>query len=110
MIFVVADREHGRLREMTTLLLSTFPGSTVYQHTSLARASSDVLSHQVDALLTADERNGGAELVQLLQKKKPELPVLLLPDIERIGYGHLPQAIVGQKLRSILLTAKAEGG
>lgn len=112
MIFVVADQEHGRLRETTALLLSTFPGSTVYQHTSLAHASGDILRSGVDAVLVAGkpESGSGSELMQLLQKKKPELPVLLLSDIEGLGYGHLPQTVVGQKLRSILLTAKAEGG
>ena len=110
MIFVVADREHRRLEELTMFLLSIFPGSTVYQHTSLTSASGDVLRHRVDALVATGEQNGGAELMQLLRKKKPELPVLLLSDIEKIGYGHLPQSVVGQKLRSVLLTAKVEGG
>lgn len=110
MIFIVADQEHGRLKEMTGFLLSTFPGSTVYQHTDLTHASGDALRYRVDALFTAGEESGGAEVVQMLQRKKPELPVLLFSDIERIGYGHLPQTVVGQKLRSILLTAKAEGG
>lgn len=112
MIFVVADQEHGRLREMTTLLLSVFPGSTVYQHTSLAHASGDILRSGVDAVLVAGDpdSDSGSKLMQLLQKKKPELPVLLLSDIEGIGYGHLPQTVVGQKIRNLLLTAKTEGG
>ena len=110
MIFVVADREHDRLREITMSLLSAFPGSTVYQHDDLAHASGDVLSHRVDALVAAGEQRGGTELVQMLQKKKPELPVLLLSDMERGGYSYLPQTVVGQKLRSVLLTEQAEGG
>lgn len=110
MIFVVADQERSRLGEMTTLLLSIFPGSTVYQHANLARASGDVLRHRVDALFAVGEQKDSAELMEMLQKKKPELPVLFLSDMEGIGYGHLPQTVVGQKLRSILLTVKAEGG
>lgn len=112
MIFVVADRESGRRRELTTLLLAAFPGSTVYQHTSLTHASGDALRSGVDAVLVAGEpeSDGSSELAHMLQEKKPELPVLHLSDIERIGYGHLPHSTVGQKLRSVLLTAKAEGG
>ena len=110
MIFVVTDQEHGRREELATLLISAFPGSTVYQHASLANASGDVLHRRVDALLAADEHGNSAQLMQMLQKQRPELPVLLLSDIEEIGYGHLPQTVVGQKLRSFLLTANAEGG
>lgn len=110
MTFVVADREHARRKELTTILISAFPGSTVYQHASLAYASCDVLHHRVDALLAAGERNGGLELMQQLRKQRPELPVLLLSDMEKIGYGHLPQSVVGQKLRNFLLAARAEGG
>ena len=71
-----------------------------------------MLRHHVDAVLVAGdpESGSGSEVMQLLQKKKPELPVLLLSDIEGIGYGHLPHTVVSDKLRSILLTAKVEGG
>ena len=64
MVFVVTDREHGRRKELTTLLISAFPGSTVYQHTSLAHASCDLIHHRVDALLAADEPDSREELVQ----------------------------------------------
>lgn len=107
MIFVVADREHHRLTEMTALLLSAFPGSTVYQHTSLTHATGDVLHRHVDALFALGEQNDGAEVIRLLQKKKPELPVLLLSDLKEIGYGHLLQRDVGQKLRSMLPSGRA---
>ena len=110
MVFVVANREHGRLRKMTEFLLMIFPGSTIYQHTSLAHALGDVLRHRVDAVFVAGEQSGGSELMQMLEKKKLELPVLLHSDIEGIGYGHFPQAIVEQRLRNVLLTAKVEGG
>lgn len=104
MIFVVADREHDRRRELTTILISAFPGSTVYQHTNLAHASGDVLRYRVDALFAADEQNGGAEQMEMLQKKRPELPVFLLSDMEKNGYRQLSHADVAQRLQSILLT------
>ena len=107
MIFVAADRELGRLREMTMFLLSAFQGSTVYQHTDLAHATGDVLRHRVDALLAVDEQSDGVELMQMLQRQRPELPVLLLSDLEKLGYGQLSQSDVAQRLRSILLTDKA---
>ena len=112
MVFVVADQEDSRLREMTARLLSAFPGSTVYQHTSLSHASGDILRSGVDAVLVAGvpDSDSNSGLMQMLQKKKPELPVLLLSDPEGIGYGHLLQTVVGQKLQDFLLTAKIEGG
>ena len=109
-IFVVADREHSRLEELTMLLLSTFPGSTVYQHTSLVHASNDVLRLRVDSLLVTGEQSDEAEMMELLQKRKPKLPVLRHTDMEEIGYGHLPRSVVEQRLRSTLQTAKVEGG
>ena len=104
MIFVVADRELGRLREMTMFLLSAFQGSTVYQHTDLVHATGDVLRHRVDALLAADEQSDGAEQMEMVQKKRPELPVFLLSDMEKNGYRQLSHADVAQRLQSILLT------
>ena len=110
MVFVVTDSERNRCGELTSILTSAFPGSTVYQHTSISHASGDVLHRHVDALFAADEQNPGAEVVQILQQQRPELPVLLLSDMEELGYGQLSHADVAQKLRSLLLTTKAEGG
>ena len=110
MVFVVTDSERSRCGELTLILTSAFPGSTVYQHTSLAHATGDVLHRHVDALLAADEQSCRVDVMQMLQQQRPELPVLLLSDMEELGYGQLSYADVAQKLRSLLLTAKAEGG
>lgn len=80
MIFVVADQERRRLKETTTLLLSVFPGSTVYQHGSVANAIRDVLHNRVDALFVRAAH--GHEMLQMLRRQKPELPVFLLTDGE----------------------------
>ena len=109
MVFVVTDSERSRCGELTSILTSAFPGSTVYQHASISHASGDVLHRNVDALFAADEHITRAEVVQMLQQR-PELPVLLFSDMEELGYGQLSHADVAQKLRSLLLTTKAEGG
>lgn len=108
MIFILADRDRGRLDNLTRLLFSLFPGSMVYQHTSLTRASHDVLHHHVDALFVACEleREDGSRLMQMLPKQCPELPVFILSDTEKIEYRQSPHSIAGRKLREILLTSK----
>ena len=50
MIFVTADRCRSQLERLTQLLVSAFPGSTIYQHTDPERVLHDVLSHPVDAV------------------------------------------------------------
>ena len=102
LIFVTADSCRIQLERLTQLLVSAFPGSTVYQHTSISHASGDVLHRNVDALFAADEHITRAEVVQMLQQR-PELPVLLFSDMEELGYGQLSHADVAQKLRSLLL-------
>ena len=50
MIFVTADSCRSHLERLTQLLVSAFPGSTIYQHTDPERVPHDVLSHPVDAV------------------------------------------------------------
>ena len=104
MVFVVIASEPGRRKDMTTLLLSTFPGSTVFQHDSVMRALSSVLHQRIDALFAVNENDEDDRMIEQLQIQKPELPVILLSVLEEIGYGRLPEADVAQKLRSTLLT------
>ena len=62
------------------MLVSSFPGSTVYQHTDLFRASHDVLNHKVDAVLLEAETEGAGilDLMQKLRRQKPGLPVFII--------------------------------
>ena len=53
MVFVTADRCRPQLEQLTQMLVSAFPGSTIYRHTDLFRVPHDVLTHKVDAVLLA---------------------------------------------------------
>ena len=79
MVFVTADSCRAQLERLTQLLVSSFPGSTIYQHTDLFRVAHDVLSHKVDAVLlgTEAEKMNTLDLMQKLRRQKPELPVFI---------------------------------
>ena len=80
MIFVTADRCRSRLEKLTKLLVSAFPGSTIYQHIDFSHVPRDVLNHKVDAVfLEAEtEQPDGLTLMQKLHSQKPELPIFIL--------------------------------
>jgi DNA-binding NarL/FixJ family response regulator len=80
LIFVTADSCRTQVERLTQLLVSAFPGSTVYQHTDLCRVPHDVLNHRIDAVLLGAEmeKTSSLELLQKLRREKPELPVFLV--------------------------------
>ena len=80
MIFVTADNCRPQLERLTQILVSAFPGSTIYQHTDLLRVPHDVLSHKVDAVVLEAEAGtmNGLDLMQKLRKQKPDLPVFII--------------------------------
>ena len=61
------------------MLIFSFPGSTIYQHTDPLHVPHDALRHKVDAvLLEAELENASSfDLMQKLRRQKPELPVFL---------------------------------
>ena len=79
LIFVTAGSCRSQLARLTQMLIFSFPGSTIYQHTDPLRVPHDVVSHKVDAvLLEAElEKTSGLDLMQQLRRQKPELPVFL---------------------------------
>ena len=79
MTFVTADSCRSQLERLTQLLVSAFPGSTVYQHTDLCRVPHDVLNHKVDAVFleTEMDQTNGLDFVQMLRRQKSNLPVFL---------------------------------
>ena len=77
MIFVTADSCRVHLERLTRLLVSAFPGSTIYQHTDLFRASHDVLNSKVDAVFLEDNTNC-LDFMRMLRKQKPNIPVFLI--------------------------------
>ena len=80
MIFVTADNCRSQLESLTKLLVSAFPGSTIYQHTDLLHVPRDVLGHKVDAVLLDAEtaQPKSLELMQKLHKQKPSLPIFII--------------------------------
>ena len=80
MIFVTADSCRAQLERLTQILVSSFPGSTIYRHTELGHVPHDVLNHKVDTVvLEAEmEHGGGLELVRKLHRQKAELTVFLV--------------------------------
>ena len=80
MIFVTADSSRTQLEQLTLLLLSAFPGSTIYQHTNLCRVPHDVLNNNVDAVFLEAEmdKTNGMGFVQMLRRKKSNLPVFIV--------------------------------
>lgn len=84
LIFVTADSCRPQLERLTRILVSAFPGSTVYQHKELLRVSHDVLRHRVDAVLLAAETDGadGLDFMRLLRRQKPDIPVFIIAKTE----------------------------
>ena len=84
MVFVTADSCRPQLERLTQLLVSAFPGSTVYQHTDLFRVPHDVMQHRVDAVLleAETEQTNGLDFTRMLRRQKPDVPVFLIAKTE----------------------------
>ena len=80
MKFVTADSCRIQLEKLTQLLVSAFPGSTVYQHTNLSHVPHDVLNNRVDAVFLEAEigKTNSMDLVKMLHRQKPDLPVFII--------------------------------
>ena len=84
MIFVTASNCREELARLTQLLLSAFPGSTIYQHAELYRVPHDVLNNRVDAVLLDAELDNpnGLDFVRMLRKQKTNVPVFMIAKAE----------------------------
>ena len=80
MIFVTASHCREELAKLTQLLLSAFPGSTIYQHAELYRVPHDVLRNRVNAVLLDAEmdQSNGLDVVRMLRKQKTNVPVFMI--------------------------------
>ena len=119
MIFVTACNCREELARLTQLLLSTFPGSTIYQHTELCRVPHDVLTHKVDAVLLDAklDKSNGLDFVRMLRKQKINAPVFITAKAENFreaamdagadGYFVLPDS-EGLLLNAIQLAKNRE--
>ena len=85
MKFVTADSCRIQLERLTQLLVSAFPGSTIYQHADLLRVPHDVLNNKVDAVLleVGMDKMNGLDCMKMLRRQKPDIPVFL---ISKNGY------------------------
>jgi len=86
LIFVTADSCRSQLERLTQLLVSSFPGSTIYQHTDLSRVPHDALNHNVDAVFLKAEMLPTNELifVQMLRRHKSNLSVFIISQTEAL--------------------------
>ena len=86
MVFVTEDRCRTQLERLTRLLVSAFPGSTIYQHTELSRVPYDVLNKKVDAVVLEAEtdKTDSLDFVKMLRRQKPNVPVFIISKTEDI--------------------------
>lgn len=113
MIFVTADSNREQLEGLTKLLVSAFPGSTIYQHVNPLRAPGDVLHNRIAGVfLEAEmEQIGGIELMQMLHRQKPTLSVYILSQTEKYrskalesgAEGYLVYPISEQQIKEAIL-------
>ena len=116
MIFVTADRCRSQLEGLAQLLVSAFPGSTIYQHTDLCRVSHDVLNNRVDAVFleTEIDKANSLNFVKMLRRHKSNLPVFIISRTEElreeaaaVGANHyFVHPITEQQLRDAIQSVK----
>lgn len=116
MVFVTADDCRSRLERLTQILISAFPGSTIYQHTDLCRVLHDVLNNKVDAVFLEAEMDkaNGLDFVQMLRRQKSELPVFILSQTEALredaveagAHDYFVHPVTEQRLRDAIQSVK----
>ena len=116
LIFVTADSCRSQLERLTQLLVSAFPGSTVYQHTDLCRVPHDVLNHKVDAIFleTEVDKTNSLDFVRMLRRQKKSLPVFIISQTEdlreeaaKVGVNdYFVQPVTEQQLRDAIQSVK----
>ena len=116
MVFVTADDCRSRLERLTQILISAFPGSTIYQHTDLCRVLHDVLNNKVDAafLETEMDKTNGLDFLQMLRRKKSDLPVSIISQTEDLreeaaeagANEYFVQPVTEQQLRNAIRSVK----
>ena len=105
-----------QLEQLTQLLVSTFPGSTVYQHTDLRRVQHDVLKNKVDAVFleTEVDKTDSLGFVQMLRRQKSNLPIFVISQTEDLRNeaveagvsDYLVQPLTEQQLRDVMQSVK----
>ena len=116
MIFVTADSCRPHLERLTQILISAFPGSTVYQHTGLCHVLHDVLNNKVDAIFleTEVDKTNSLDFVRMLHRQKSNLPVFIISQTEdlreeaaKAGVSdYFVQPVTEQQLRDAIQSVK----
>ena len=116
MTFVTADSCRTHLERLTQLLVSAFPGSTVYQHTDLCRVPHDILNNKVDAVFleTEVDESNSLDFVRMLRRQKKSLPVFIISQAEnlreeaaKVGVNdYFVQPVTEQQMRDAIQSVK----
>ena len=116
MTFVTADSYRTQLERLTQLLVSAFPGSTVYQHTDLCRVPHDILNNKVDAVFleTEVDESNSLDFVRMLRRQKKSLPVFIISQAENLREeaaeagvnDYFVQPVTEQQLRDAIQSVK----
>ena len=116
MTFVTADSCRTHLERLTQLLVSAFPGSTVYQHTDLCRVPHDILNNKVDAVFleTEVDESNSLDFVRMLRRQKKSLPVFIISQAENLREkaaeagvnDYFVQPVTEQQLRDAIQSVK----
>lgn len=112
MVFVTVDEDRIRLKNMTELLVRTFPGSVIYQYTDPIHAVIHMENREIDAVFAnagVSQRNDW-QLLALMRRKQPKLQVFILSDdealretaMERGAWEYLIRPVTGQELRDAI--------
>ena len=112
MTFVTVDSCRSQLEGLTQLLVSVFPGSTIYQHTELCRVPHDVLNNRVDAVFleTEIDKTNGLNFVKMLRRQKSDIPVFIISKTEALraeaaeagANDYFVQPVTEQQLRDAM--------
>ena len=116
MTFVTAGYYRAQVERLTQLLIALYPGSTIYQHTNPLRVPHDVLNNKVDAVFLGAEmdKTNGLDFVQMLRRKKSDLPVFIISQTEDLreeaveagANDYFVQPVTEQQLRDAIRSVK----
>ena len=118
MVFVTVDEDRIRLKNMTELLVRTFPGSVIYQYTDPIHAVIHMENREIDAVFAnagVSQRNDW-QLLALMRRKQPKLRVFILSDdealretaMERGAWEYLIRPVTGKELRDVISAETGE--
>lgn len=113
MTFVVSSDHREYLRELTGLLFSAFPGSTIYEYMDAEEAAVCVKTHRISAVFIDGAWDAANEfgLLCSLRLKTSDIPVFVFADSDLYeedalwheATGYLIRPIHEETLRELML-------